>query len=158
MRHAFECLDGWLDRLCRWLEQVCAVLLALACLVLLVEIVLRALFGHALLWANEFARYAVMWMVMLGSVVLAQRGGHITISVLTEGRVWLQRLSQLIAAGLCAWLAVVSVRFLLLIAPFEQVTPTLALPTVLIYSVFLLAFALMAVCFAGRALSLAKEV
>ena len=43
-------------------------------------------------------------------------------------------------------------------APFEQVTPTLALPTVLIYSVFLLAFALMAVCFAGRALSLAKEV
>ena len=70
MRHALECLDGWLDRLCHWLEQVCAVLLALACLVLLVEIVLRALFGHALLWANEFARYAVMWMVMLGSVVL----------------------------------------------------------------------------------------
>ena len=65
---------------------------------------------------------------------------------------------QLVAAGLCAWLAVVSVRFLLLIAPFEQVTPTLALPTVLIYSVFLLAFALMAVCFAGRALLLAKEV
>ena len=64
----------------------------------------------------------------------------------------------LVAAGLCAWLAVVSVRFLLLIAPFEQVTPTLALPTVLIYSVFLLAFALMAVCFAGRALLLAKEV
>ena len=163
MRHALECLDGWLDRLCHWLEQVCAVLLALACLVLLVEIVLRALFGHALLWANEFARYAVMWMVMLGSVVLAQRGGHITISVLTEGRLWLQRLSQLVAAGLCAWLAVVSVRFLLLIAPFEQVTPTLALPTlalptVLIYSVFLLAFALMAVCFAGRALLLAKEV
>lgn len=129
------------------LECLCAGLLALACLTLTVEIFARAALGSALLWANELARYAVMWMVMLGSVVLAMRGGHIAITIASQRWPALQRLANLCAALLSAWFAETAWRFIELIRPFEQTTPTLALPTTWVYAVFPLAWALMALAF-----------
>jgi TRAP-type C4-dicarboxylate transport system permease small subunit len=64
---------------------------AIAALVLLVVLVASAvvvryfgLFGGSLHWTDEGARFTMIWLAMLGSVVALDRGAHLAVTLLPD--------------------------------------------------------------------------
>ena len=60
------------------------VLLASMTIVICYQVVLRYFFHDANIWAEEFARFAFVWMIMMGSVVAIRRFKHLTIDFLIQ--------------------------------------------------------------------------
>ncbi len=46
---------------------------------------LRMLTNHSIPWADEVARYLMIWMTFLGAGLVLRRGGHVAITNLQEG-------------------------------------------------------------------------
>ena len=55
-----------------------------ASIVLFVNIVMRYVFSAGLHWAEEFVRFAIMWIVFVGSSSVAKWGEHLSVSALTD--------------------------------------------------------------------------
>lgn len=76
---------GWsaLDLL---IERVGTVLASLTLTVALVtisaQVVFRYVIGDSIIWAEELARYALIWSAMIGAAVAYRRGAHVAVSVL----------------------------------------------------------------------------
>jgi TRAP-type C4-dicarboxylate transport system permease small subunit len=64
----------------RMLEVVCTVLFITMAAVLFCQTVARV-FGKSFFWAEELARYAMVWIVFLGSAVAVYSGAHTNIGV-----------------------------------------------------------------------------
>lgn len=84
--------------------KFCAVMLLILGLVMTVTILLQVFFRFVvyvpLPWSEELARYLMIWMGMLGSVVALHEGRHIGIQVLVERlsartRAWVTMLVKL---------------------------------------------------------------
>ena len=65
-------------------EAIMAFGLFSASLILFINIVLRYVFSAGLHWAEEFVRFAIMWIVFLGSSAVARQGGHLSVSTLVD--------------------------------------------------------------------------
>lgn len=65
------------------IKLVC-VLLAAMTLVITYQVIMRYLFQSSTIWAEEFARYAFIWVVMMGSVIAMRRMKHIRIDFVIE--------------------------------------------------------------------------
>ena len=59
-------------------------LLLLASFVLFANVVARYGFNSGFSWAEELTRYAIVWMVFVGSSVAARNGAHIGVDVLAR--------------------------------------------------------------------------
>lgn len=77
-----------LKRLCDGIEKtlnaVIVCLLALMTAAIFYQVILRYVFQSANIWAEEFARYAFIWVVLLGSAGALRRFQHIRIDFLIE--------------------------------------------------------------------------
>jgi TRAP-type transport system small permease protein len=73
-------------------------------LVVFANVVLRYVNGGAVVWAEEVARYAMVWLTLLGAGPVLRTGGHIAIENLQDALPgWAaQVLRALIALALCA--------------------------------------------------------
>jgi TRAP-type C4-dicarboxylate transport system permease small subunit len=69
--------------LIRTLEVLCAFLFVTMTVVLFCQTVAR-LFDVSFFWAEELARYAMVWIVFLGSTVAVYQGSHTNISVFVD--------------------------------------------------------------------------
>ena len=49
-----------------------------------IEVVLRYLFGHSLIFTEELSRYLMVWVVFLGGALAVRDGSHIRINVLAK--------------------------------------------------------------------------
>lgn len=72
-----------LDRGLSWLEDAfIASLLLSASVIIFVNVVLRYVFNTGFIWAEEFVRYEIVWLVFIGGSVAARKGIHIGVDAL----------------------------------------------------------------------------
>jgi len=50
------------------------------CILLLLQVILRYIFGKSLAWSEEMSRYAFLWMVYIGTSLAAKYDGHIRVT------------------------------------------------------------------------------
>lgn len=63
-------------------ELVAGVFMVLMSLATFLNVVARYLFSNPIPWAEEFSRYAFIWLVFMGAVVATKRKKHIIIEAL----------------------------------------------------------------------------
>lgn len=107
--------------------------------VIFANVVLRYAFQASLSWAEEFARYGVVWITFIGGSVCVYRGLHIAVDVWGEhlsdrvNRWWLAGVHALSAAtcGVFVWY---STQLVIKAVHTSQKTIALGLPMWLVYS------------------------
>jgi TRAP-type C4-dicarboxylate transport system permease small subunit len=138
-------LEGAFVALNRW-----AVIAMLATMALVVgaNVGLRYLTNHSLPWADEVARYLMIWMTFTGAGLALRAGGHVAITNLQDALP-----SRAAVALRAAIVMVLLVFFVYMIATgYEymtrmqfQKTPALRLPFIYVYAAMPIGFALLGV-------------
>lgn len=101
----------WADAIDRWLDRLIGALLALITASLIYQIFGRYVIGRAPSWSEEVARFAIVWLTMLGAAGCLRSGGHIAITVLIDAvdpavraaLLWVRDACILATAGVLAW-------------------------------------------------------
>ena len=68
--------------LCRLEDAFIAALLLSASFIIFFNVVLRYVFNTGFIWAEEFVRYEIIWLVFIGGSVAARKGIHIGVEAL----------------------------------------------------------------------------
>ena len=118
-------------------EIISGALLVLMSLATISNVVARYFFNNPLEWAEEFSRYAFIWVVFLGAVVCTKGGRHIVIDGLVlalpvQFRAFLQVLVDSITLGFMLLLVYYG---WILTAFTTQPTSTLKVPLFVVYVV-----------------------
>ncbi|MDR1829046.1 MAG: TRAP transporter small permease [Methylobacteriaceae bacterium] len=66
------------------LERICTVLFVFMTVLIFVQVVLRYVFSLSLFWAEEAARWSMIWIVFLGCVVATHQAAHTRVSYFVE--------------------------------------------------------------------------
>jgi len=70
-------------RILSWLVEAAVIAISTVVVgIVIVEVGLRFLFSSSLIFTEELARYLMVWVVFLGSVIAVRDGAHIRISML----------------------------------------------------------------------------
>ena len=118
-------------------EIISGIMLMLMSLATISNVVARYFFNNPLEWAEEFSRYAFIWVVFLGAVVCTKGGRHIVIDGLVlalpaRARAFLHLLVDALTIGFMAIL----VYYGWILTTFTtQPTSTLKVPMSVIYVV-----------------------
>ncbi len=117
---------------------ILAGIILFSALLLFANVLLRYLFLHPIFWAEELARYLMVWMIFLGAGKVAGDEGHISVTVVADrlrGRArgfWRIAVASLCLA-FCAALTWYSLRHTLRVQAAGQVTAALEFPMWLAY-------------------------
>jgi TRAP-type C4-dicarboxylate transport system permease small subunit len=118
-------------------DLVAGTCLVLMCSATLSNVVSRYFFGISIPWAEEFARYAFIWLVFMGAAVCTKYGRHLTIDacvVMLPQR--LQKMCSLAVEVITAVFMLVLIYFgAILAASATQPTSTLKVPQYVVYLV-----------------------
>ncbi len=111
--------------------------LVLMCSATLLNVVSRYFFGFPIPWAEEFARYAFIWLVFMAAAMCTKYGRHLTINACTVALPhYLQRICSLTVDVVTALFMLVLVYYGgILAASATQPTSTLKVPQYLVYLV-----------------------
>lgn len=107
--------------------------------IIFANVILRYAFQSSLSWAEEFARYGVIWITFIGGSVCVYRGLHIAVDVWSEllstrvNRWWLTGVHALSAAT-CGAFVWYSTQLVIKAIHTNQKTIALGLPMWLVYS------------------------
>jgi len=117
-------------------EIIVGTLMALMSLATLSNVVGRYLFNSPIPWAEEFARYAFIWLVFFGAVVCTKQKRHIVVDVLV---LFLPKRMQslfhlVVDVAVLGLMAVIIYYGLILTASATQPTATLGVPRSLVYA------------------------
>ena len=133
-------------------EVLCVTMLMLMCLFIFLGTVSRFTGMFIIGWAEEFARYCMIWSVFLGIGVAAVRGQHFMVNAI--GLFCppnIIRVSQILCAILVAAFSLMCVIYGFDVLAWQitanQITATLHWPMWLMYLSIPLGLALMAVCY-----------
>lgn len=132
----FVALNGWM------------LILMLAAMTLIVgaNITLRYLTSHSLPWADEAARYLMIWMTFGGAGLVLRTGGHVAITNLQDA---LPDLGQKILRGALALGLLLFFCFMVYVGiqyaqrMQYQVTPAMRIPYLYVYAAMPIGFALL---------------
>ena len=107
----------------------------------------RYALGRAPAWAEELARYMMVWLTFLGAAAVLRTGSHLTVTALVDalgerGRAALLVLRDLVLFSLCAGMTWASWKFALLNA--AQESPALEIPMAVPNFAMVAGFALLA--------------
>ena len=117
-------------------------------LVIGANITLRYLIGHSLPWADEVARYLMIWLTFIGAGLILRHGGHVAITRLQEGLPDLGQkvLRAAIILGLLIFFGfMVHVGLQYAQRMQYQLTPALRIPFVYVYAAMPIGFGLLIV-------------
>lgn len=133
-------------------EILCVALLVVMCAVIFAATISRFTGLFVISWAEELARYCMIWAVFLGLGIAASRGQHFCVEALSlfcSKKVLnvVQVICAVIVAGFSAFAVVYGSQVLLWQMKAEQITPSLHWPMWLMYLAIPLGMALMAVCY-----------
>lgn len=123
-----------LDRGLCWLEEAfITALLITASVILFVNVVARYGFNTGFVWAEEFVRYEIIWMVFIGGSVAARKGIHIGVNavfhVLPQRFRRILRIAvNLLCIGFCAVLLFYGAELVAQTRMFGQKTPAMQVP------------------------------
>lgn len=136
LEEIFVALNGW------------ALILMLSAMALIVgsNISLRYLTSHSLPWADEAARYLMIWLTFSGAGLILRTGGHVAITNLqdafpTRGKQAIRVVIVLILLVFFGFMVHVGIQYAQRMQ--FQVTPALRLPFLYIYAAMPVGFALM---------------
>ena len=134
-------MSGILSRLVAGVRLAVAILVV-ACftymtLAVLAQVFGRYFFNYSISWTEETARYAQIWVVLMGAGIAMRRGLHVAVDALAAllPLLWARALSLLIAAGALWFLGVVVYGSLPLIELgwLFETSPVLQVPMWIIY-------------------------
>lgn len=77
-------MDVILDKVDRFIKVILVILIAVMASVTAANVFCRSVLGTALMWAEELARYCMIWAGFLGSASLVHTGDHISVSVIVD--------------------------------------------------------------------------
>lgn len=131
-------------------------------LLLFLNVVMRYLFLSPIYWAEELARYLMVWLIFLGSGYLAGQQDHISVNIITRflgsrGNLILETFVNLVNVVFCAALTYYSWRHVMRVCSAHQVTPALEMPMWLAYLAIPAGGALMTLGYVLSLLSGPKE-
>jgi TRAP-type C4-dicarboxylate transport system permease small subunit len=134
--------DRALIRLNRW--AAIAILAAMAVMVF-VNVVLRFLTDHSIVWVEEVSRYLMIWLTFLAAGLVLRYGGHVGIDTLQSA---FPRRAVAIRVAIYLLLLVFFVAMLLLgvryaTVAWGQTTPVLQIPIGVVYLAIPLGFGLL---------------
>lgn len=158
-RTLFRRIDDLLTRI----ERLAAGgLLLVAVAIILVDILLRTAFSHALPWAGEATRYAIVWLVFVASGIGARQGAHISIDFVAEivsprAAMVIARVAAMLSAFTCVLLTVVGVQLTAQMRAFGQTSPSLEWPMWIIYLSVPVGAGLMALRFTQSAIDVSDK-
>lgn len=124
-----------------------AITLSLSAMAVIVfsNVTLRYTTNYSIIWAEEVARYLMIWMTFLGAGMVLRVGGHVAISNLQELlNPKLQRMLRLLIVGLLLSFSAIMIWMgieYMYLARF-QVTPATRIPFSYIYAAMPIGFAL----------------
>lgn len=133
-------------------EVLCVIMLMLMCTFIFLGTLARFTGLFVITWAEEFARYCMIWSVFLGIGVAAVRGQHFMVNAIgLFCPPSIVKASQVICAVLVAAFALVCVIYGIDVLAWQmnanQITATLHWPMWLMYLSIPLGLGLMAVCY-----------
>jgi len=138
LENGFVALNGW------------ALVLMLSAMALIVgaNIALRYLTGHSLPWADEAARYIMIWLTFTSAGLILRTGGHVAITNLHD--VFAQTGQRLLRAFIVLLLLTFFVFMIYVGWQYAQrmqyqVTPALRLPFIYVYAAMPVGFSLLVV-------------
>lgn len=65
----------------RPIEGIAAVLLVAMIAIIVINVTSRSVFGHPIIWADEVASLAFIWLAMLGAAIAVQRNEHLKLTI-----------------------------------------------------------------------------
>jgi TRAP-type C4-dicarboxylate transport system permease small subunit len=118
-------------------EILSGILMVLMFLATFANVVARYLFNWPIQWAEEFSRYAFIWVVFLGAVVCTKHKRHIGIDSVVKVlpshiQPWVNLAADLLTLAL---MAIIIWYGLILTRSATQITATLQIPQYVIYMV-----------------------
>lgn len=118
-------------------EVIAGTLLVLMALATLLNVVARYFFNSPVPWADEFSRYAFIWLVFVGAVVCTKQGRHISIDLVVTAlpsrvRPFVQILADIATAVL---MLIIIYYGWLLTSSATQPTSTLKVPQYVVYMI-----------------------
>jgi TRAP-type transport system small permease protein len=119
------------------LRLLLGALLGAMAVIIFANVVMRYVTGGSLVWAEEVARYLMIWLTLLGCGLVLRTGGHIAIENLQDAlpTLWAQVLRAVIIASLIACaigMMVLGVQYML--RSMQQLTASTQIPFGLIYA------------------------
>ena len=138
-------------QLARRIEQLidglCVLMLVVMTAAMCWQVFGRYVLDRSPAWAEELARYMMVWITFIGAVAVLREGGHLTVTALVDalppaGKRVLLALRDLIMIGLCGLLAWKSGEFALL--NLSQDTPALEIPVTVPNLAMVIGFGLLA--------------
>jgi C4-dicarboxylate transporter, DctQ subunit len=107
--------------------------------VLFINVVLRYIFKAGLVWAEEYARYAIIWIVMAGSGAAVRENMHMSITALvdvTKGKTFhfiINMFVLVVSMSFSIFLVYAGIRLTSSMITNNQVSPALEIPLWWIY-------------------------
>lgn len=139
---------NWLQKFDKSFEEVIlGVLLVGMSIILMLQILMRAIVGHSLTWAEELARYFYVWSVFL-SIGCTIRVGNILrvdllLNMLPQGlRKIMEILLDVLSVVLYSFLAYASISVVQKVQTGGQTSPAMEVPMYLVYLIVPVGFAL----------------
>lgn len=128
-------------------EWILGVLLIGMEVILLIQILMRAVVGNSLTWAEEVARYFYVWSVFLSLGCTIRNGNILRVDLVLEHlpkllRQVIEILLDLINVVLYAYLAYFSVLVVQNVQTSGQTSPALEIPMYLVYAIIPVGFVL----------------
>lgn len=80
----YDRVSSVVELLCRLLEILCNVMLAVMTAVIAGLVISRNLLGFSPPWSEEITRYLLVWLTMMGAAVLLWRDDHIRLDLLNQ--------------------------------------------------------------------------
>jgi TRAP-type C4-dicarboxylate transport system permease small subunit len=123
-----------------WLKRVIEVLVTVAIIsftvVALLAVIYRYVLNDSLVWSEEFIRYSLFWVVMLGAALLSYENGHLFIEALHDALPPPLRkiVVQLCHALTIIFCAILAVQGYLLVMRTTGTSPALRLPMRWVYA------------------------
>ena len=131
-------------------EYLIAVFLPLMCIIVFVNTVGRYTGALSIPWAEEAARYLMVWLVFLGIAAAAKHNSHFAVEVLflltPQGfHKYARYLISVVVILFCLTVSMLAFKFVINLQKMGQVSPSLGIPMWLMYSSIPVGCSLMAV-------------
>lgn len=143
--------QGWLERLENRVETaikwIVVVLLAVLCVNVFVQVILRYVFLYSSRWTLEFSRYLMIWAVLLVAGPALKHGFLVGVDTLVERlhprpRIWVACLLRAVMGVLSATIILQSLKLMQSQWEMQQMSPALEIPIVFMYLAIPVGFAL----------------
>ncbi len=128
------------SRLCnninKFYEMLALLLLVAMTLALALQVFTRYILGASMAGTEEFARYAFIWVIMLGASICTKNGGHATVTILNDQmKGTLKQVHQIVIELLVLVACLVLLRYgiTMIQVSARSHTPTLGIPTAMVY-------------------------